>query len=816
MVDSIKVDRLILQAGIDAQKAREAMTGLAGMNRAAEQVAAGFQRFSNAARGMPQSIRPTLESLARLKSQARSAAEDVADLREELLRADAVDITVKTQQQTSGLRAARAAGPSGAFLSAIGGVTGAGTLADAGRILTSVNNIRALGEQVQDLGLKARNVVTAGGLAGVALAAMTIAIDSFTQQTQKAASQLSGAITGAQDVIRIVSTGTADDVRKAITDAQTSLNVLRAQRDLNQRVIDEWGRQFGVAAGAIEALVPAAGPIRDAHTAIAEFDKQIAQNETVVNNLTAALEANATAARDAVAALEEQARDVTDSTEEGLQRRARIRQLARTASSENIQQQIADAEDEIAVIRSTWRELSQSAYGQTAAFEELRQKWEDRLTDLEKEKRALEDVALPAAKAREAAEAAKKAEEELAKTRLSLAQDLIDTTQKLTAAQATEAKRRADVARQAERDSIVKGYEARIEAAKATERAAEQERELVDARTEAVAAIQELDTGYMAESLKALQDYQREESRLREDYNTEQRRAAEDLYADLSDLAAQRDVAGFIRRQREGERDIQRRGEDFGVEAGRRAADFVRAQAERRAEYEQERAQRQAQAQERIAQIRAEGQAQKTESERLQQELSDLRARWAEEDKARENAERAAAAAEQINLLRVHQSQVKNEIAASYRGQLLEVRNFAQGVINLWNQVKAQLQVQAFAQRVSQTATGIAQFIGQFTSAAQAAQRGAVTVRAGGGGVSRYATGVDYVPSDRWAFLHQGEEVRSAAAARRGGRNASVTFVDNRTVQVGDIASKRMVEDAIAADRREMMAGLQMAVWGSY
>jgi hypothetical protein len=43
-----------------------------------------------------------------------------------------------------------------------------------------------------------------------------------------------------------------------------------------------------------------------------------------------------------------------------------------------------------------------------------------------------------------------------------------------------------------------------------------------------------------------------------------------------------------------------------------------------------------------------------------------------------------------------------------------------------------------------------------------------------------------------------------------------VTFVDNRTVQVGDIASKRMVEEAIAEDRGEMLAGLQMAVWGSY
>jgi len=815
MVDSVKVDRLILQAGIDAQKAREAMTGLASMNRAAEQVAAGFQRFSSAARAMPQGIRPTLEELARLKTRARSAAEDVQDLREELLRLDRTDVNVSVRsgaaggKRSTGLDSLRTAAPAGAFLSALGGLTGAGTLADAGRIASSVNNVRELGTQIQNLGLNAKSVITAGGLAGVAIAGLTLAIDGFTQQTQKAASQLSGALAGAQDVIRVVATGTSDDVRKAISDAQSSLNVLRAQRDLNQRVIDEWAAQFGVAAGAIEALVPAAGPIRDAHTAVAEFDKQIAQNETVVNNLTAALSANATAANDAAAALNGWMQEIVTAAEDNIQRILETRKRMRSWSSEQTNTRLTEIDEELGVLMDTWGELNAHLQTGSEEAERAQKAFGDRIAALYAERQLLVDQVAPAAKAREAAEAAKKAEEELAKTRLSLAEDLIATTQKLTDAQTAEAKRRADVARQAERDSIVKGFEARIDAAKASERAAEQERELVDARTEAVAAIQELDAGYMADSLKALQDYQREESRLREDYNTEQRRAAEDLYADLTDLAAQRDVAGFIRRQREGERDIQRRGEDFGVEAGRRAADFVRAQAERRAEYEQERAQRQTQAQERIAQIRAEGQAQKTESERLQQELSDLRARWAEEDKARENAERAAAATEQINLLKAHQTQVKGELAASYSKQIQDVKAFAAGVVSLWDQIKARVQQTTVQQQVANIAAGIAATVKGATP-----QRGAVTIRAGGG--SRYATGVDYVPSDRWAFLHQGEEVRSAAAARSGGRNASVTFVDNRTVQVGDIASKRMVEEAIAEDRGEMLAGLQMAVWGSY
>jgi hypothetical protein len=821
---STMVQRLILQAGIDAQKAREAMTGLAGLNREVERTAVGFRRFANAATNTPQAMRPTLEALAKLKTRARSALEEVQDLREELLRTDAVDITIKAQQQQKS--SLRAAGPGGAFLSAIGGVTGTGTLADAGRILTSVNNIRALGEQVQDLGLKARGVITAGGLSVVALAAMTAAIDSFTQQTQKAASQLSGAITGATDAIRIVATGTREDVQKAIDDARQNLAILQQQRDVNQRVIDQWARSFGIAAGAIEALVPAAGPIREARDAVTEFDKQIAQNETSITVLTDALDANATAAQDAAAATRRLNEQYISDAEKGIAAFVEQQRRIRTWTTDQTAARIQEIDDEIAVTRASWSDLRLQLAAGSEEAEAARVAFENRIASLVREKRSLEELVAPAARAREAAESAKKAEEELAATREKLVADLARTTEQLANAESAERKRQADVARQAERDSIVKGFEARIDAAQAAEDAAEQERDLADARVEATAALADLDAEYMADSIKALQDYLLEAARLQEDHYTAIRRMGEDLVTDLTDLAAQRDVAGFVRRRRQGETDISRASEDFGTDARRRAEDFARANAERQAQYAQERAERQRQAQERIAQIRAEGQAIQTESERLQEELAALRARWADEDRQRENDERARAAAEQIAALRAHQGQVVRELAGSYNTQYQQVKTFAQGVANLWNQMIQQAKNQQLTMAASTIAAQVAQAVQTANQVASNIGRAltgsrAVTVPMAvgsyGGGGRRYHSGVSYVPEDGWAYLQRGEEVRSAAAARSGGgRNAQITFVDQRTIQVGDIASRRMVEDAIAKDRGEMLAGLQMAVWGGY
>lgn len=268
------------------------------------------------------------------------------------------------------------------------------------------------------------------------------------------------------------------------------------------------------------------------------------------------------------------------------------------------------------------------------------------------------------------------------------------------------------------------------------------------------------DLDFMEASQKNTRDYQREEEKSQKEANKQRVRTLEDLNRDLTSLAAARDVAGFVERQRQGQLDLKRQQEDADDAAKERYQAFQDQQAETRKNYDN--------------QLRdLETQHDKTIRENRQaynEELDQLRTKHDQEQREIDRA-----FAEQLAAMTDNYAGL-NQMQAAYYDQM------NQDALNFVNTQKSYLQslyagVTGGSTAAANTTTTTEPTIRAATYNAYSGNTSTATYRAPvahgsfAGGLPDGAVPYDNFP----VLLHRGEGVRTSAQNAQYGSPVSVT-----------------------------------------
>jgi hypothetical protein len=360
-------------------------------------------------------------------------------------------------------------------------------------------------------------------------------------------------------------------------------------------------------------------------------------------------------------------------------------------------------------------------------------------------------------------------------------------------AKVLEDQRRSD-----ERTAQEEALQKQISAAREKEATISQVDEIASIKAAAAQRETELASSYMTDALKALKIFQTNEARMTQDYNLAREREMEDLYNDLTGLASQRDVAGFIARQRAGNLSLARGAQDFGIGAGRRAEDFAAQEAERTQSFEAQLAQERQNAADELAVKKEAGKAVVSQTAQLEKQLSDLKAQWAKEDQARERAAATADYNARITELLRTQQAYASTLGKVYAAPIAQVQQFAKTAKAWWDWliggVSAPAATKGGGAKVKANATG-----GIYDTPTL----GLLGERPG------YSDVV--IPVSNSEGIEKAVNRVMGGSAGRGG----IVYNDNRSFTVGDIASRKDIDAALEADRREMFEGLKMAVCGA-
>lgn len=350
------------------------------------------------------------------------------------------------------------------------------------------------------------------------------------------------------------------------------------------------------------------------------------------------------------------------------ERNVAMDKLRRGGSSASIEEMIADRESNMRRLSEKRVTLTSPEVSSTPGIMAEINRIDEQLGQWSQDLIVLRDVL----KDRQAAEAYKRGLDALAKSEKEAAEraedlakqhgNMVKEINELISARAKQVARQEEEDRiQAERDSVVKDYEARIEAAREQERLTEEGKKLA-----------KLGQDYIDKRLKAWQEYLLDEQRANEDYQLERRRLLEDTYDELSDLASRRDVAGFIQAEREAAKKLKRMDEDAAIESKRRYEDFLRQLAEDQAQFN-----------ERMKQEREAGQKRLRESERLERELQARREQWQREDHARRLEQERQDYDERLSLLMIKDGQILAEydrLMESIRQKTAATAVYSQGL----------------------------------------------------------------------------------------------------------------------------------------
>jgi len=528
------------------------------------------------------------------------------------------------------------------------------------------------------------------------------------------------------NVAAFTATATRSQIEAELTSLQAEEKQNAARREAIKRQID----QVNAAADEVARNNPFHPIIRVAAEAarsryVGELTKQLDDLEIASNknkdaqaNLRKALEDGTVAANNA-ARLEQVLKETrlaqnVQAERTTVQLYQDLARAQREGGAKAIRARLDSLRDEEAAIKAALERLNRIPKDQLREDEiQLIAQYTLRLAEIQQIIANTERDILPAAEARdreiEAMERQRRVQEALTRQRERDVQRAIQIVEQLKQLDADfQEKQRLkaeEAAIQARRDSEAAEFQARIERAKEAERAAAVQARIADIERDTARRIADSRAKFAQESLKAarrfneqraqierdfmrreldaLEKFRLSEARRTEDYYRDRNRRLEDLQAQLTELAAEGDVAGFIAAQRAGERDLRRTAEDFDV-AGRRASeDFLREREEARRAFEerladlrnnyaQERAERQRALQDQIADIKRASQeriAQEreslvkriSESQRIEQEFAARRLQWQAEDQARRERleregyekQRAALIEEQKRLLPV-------------------------------------------------------------------------------------------------------------------------------------------------------------------
>jgi hypothetical protein len=365
-----------------------------------------------------------------------------------------------------------------------------------------------------------------------------------------------------------------------------------------------------------------------------------------------------------------------------------------------------------------------------------------------------------------------KAAEEAAKAREAAEKRLIDINEDLTEAEEERGKVLADRLQEEQRGKELGALQDRLAIAQAVDAAAAKNQKLAELESQARGAQVAATQKFMEDQQKLLANYIKAEQNATEDYSRERVRKLEDLYNTLSNLASQRDVAGFVNARASGMLGINRGDEDAGVAARRRREAFDAQQADLVAAFQKESATRQSQLNQRIQQEQSAGQQQIKQADIVNRQIAELRQRYAEQDLRARRMQEDATYKSTIDIL---QKKRMDELKIT--------GSAANAVIDIINRI-AQAASRANSSSASQT-----------------------TTRRSSGGMQAYDEGSPYIPHDQVALLHKGERVMTAAENARymrsgstGGAMGSVTI----NMSVGEFATPSQV----AAVKTEIVSAI--------
>lgn len=624
------------------------------------------------------------------------------------LQADQMDSAAKSAKQLSGAlddvgkSAAKATGTSGkrsmgsidrqfgqaaSGITGIGQAAGFGTQAQAiaaplrlgGDIADVAENLPLLSAQITAMGASAAAAAVPIGLIAVPLVAIGAGLFFLNNQLKDDEKSIRDLIRAEDDRIsslknirQIVESTTAANIQQRQQEISEEIDLRKkASEELTQvthdtvRDMSEIGRNLTIfkdnvgLGGALddsnEQLKKNEEIIRDLTKQQEDYNAALAQRQEL-ERLTKIFDDATAAASGYVDSLEERARieldvqnQLDNATSEGVDNRitelkrsieqeeriqadlnARLEDLYKARAAATTQAEVNDVAAKIEVLNEASRQTADSLAKQNDELARFEFIIKPVIEAREEELKRINDAAEALARISKAREDELK---ELTKQRDQHAKDLEKIDADIVKFDLDAAKRRKEVGRSSQLDALNQ----RLEGAKAQEEAAKNQAKIADINAE-----------YMASELEATKQFQEQESRLTEDYNRDRLRQIDALNAELLDAARANDVVSFLRAQRKGETALRRGAEDFGTDAGRRTGDFL-------SERTQARDERLAQ----LAELRVTNDAHVNEVQRIEQQIKDMRARFAQEDLQEEQR----ANARRIQQLRMNRILVANELS---------------------------------------------------------------------------------------------------------------------------------------------------------
>lgn len=664
---------------------------------------------------------------------------------------------------------------------------------------------------------------TAAGLTALAapviaiaapIAAVVLATKAYDSAIQSGRDAISQAILANQTYYEVIRKGSQESIAASLKDRQdqlqdekTQLAALKQAREASfKTAVDAFG---GGAIGDIfgrlsVSFLEGKGAYTEVDTEVKRLEQSTQKAKGQMEGYNRALESNAIATRTAALHYLDFQNQQLDIAQKGLQ--------AGKGTSESVKQQLIDIQAQRNLLQTT---INSFAKGEQTT--ETGKRIEELVAESNKLAREYDNLTKNILPALEATEKFKEelnatfgiaeANKRIASLKAGREEQLKGEREAANRAQA-EALMRAGIAaaKAAEQEQA---YQDRLTAIRkdATARAAELQKHAGDEATKAAQKFaidqRHIENDYAKSRLKALEDYQKSEAQALDKGAKDRRRLIEDAQSDLTDLAREGDVAGFISRDRQFDRDLKRLNEDADDETKARAAAFADRQKEDEQNYAdqlkdlrenydtQERERRdnlrtelddlRKQADERLQQEKDAHEQRIAQSQRLEQEFAD----WQAQQDAAEKA--AKAAREETDF------QEKLRLETDRRDQLLQV---SQG---LWGGIEAQINALKARFALSDAVASAQNFASTKTSSNLSRIEG-------------FASGLPFVPSDNFpALLHQGERVltrdENLAYSIRGGVGASGGRVINLggvnlggiTIGAGNAVTRDEVTQAVGA-----------------